>query len=225
MEQQMQAGGIDKRVTCILTSCGRQDLLEVTLSSFFKHNTYDIAEFYIYEDSGVAGINDHLKELYPFIKWIEPKFRTGQIIALDTLWQQVKTPYAFTMEDDWETYRPGFIEDSMSILETDAKIMQVWLREKEDTNQHPIIFKAGKNYGIMASNNGLWAGTCFNPSLKRKADYDLIKSYGKHTQFSFKQPWKAEAAISQLYNRLGYKAAILLQGYIKHIGWNRHVGV
>ena len=59
MEQQMQAGGVDKRVTCILTSCGRQDLLEITLSSFFKHNTYNITEFYIYEDSGVTGINDH----------------------------------------------------------------------------------------------------------------------------------------------------------------------
>lgn len=214
---------MEKSVTCILTSCGRFDLLRITLDSFFKFNTYEITEFLIYEDSGLP-VPAELKTDYPMIQWIEPGHRTGQIVALDTLWQRVKTPYAFTMEDDWETYREGFIEASMEILESDPKIMQVWLREKEDTNQHPIIFQAGKPYGIMASNNGLWAGTCFNPSLKRKADYDLIKSYGKHTQFNRHQPWKSEATISQLYNKLGFKAAILLKGYIKHIGWDRHVG-
>lgn len=216
---------MSKEVTCILTSCGRQDLLEITLDSFLKFNEYPIKEYLIYEDSGVAGINDKLKEKYkklPF-KWFEPNRRTGQIVALDTLWQNVTTPYAFTMEDDWETYRGGFIEKSMEILESDAKIMQVWLREKEDTNQHPILFQAGRDYGIMATNNGLWAGTCFNPSLKRKSDYDLIKSYGKHTQFDRHRPWKAEAAISQLYHRLGFKAAIIFPGYIKHIGYDRHV--
>lgn len=219
MEQQMQGD----EVTCILTSCGRQDLLEVTIDSFLLHNTYPIKKFLVYEDSGADGINDELKIKYPFIEWIEPNQRTGQIVALDTLWQRVETKYAFTMEDDWETFRPGFIEASMEILEANPKIMQVWLREKEDTNQHPVIYTAGQGFGVMASNNGLWAGTCFNPSLKRKSDYDLVKSYGKHTQFSFKTPWKSEAAISQLYHRLGFKAAILLQGYIKHIGYGRHV--
>jgi putative alpha-1,2-mannosidase len=196
--------------------------LKITLDSFFKFNTYPIKEFYIYEDSGLP-VPAELKELYPFIKWFEPANRTGQIVALDTLWQAVKTPYAFTMEDDWETYRSGFIEGSMEILEANPKIMQVWLREKEDTNQHPIIYTAGQSYGIMASNNGLWAGTCFNPSLKRKCDYDQIKSYSKWTQFNRHRPWKSEADISQKYHQLGFKAAILPQGYIKHIGYDRHV--
>lgn len=213
----------NKNVTCILTSCGRFDLLARTLETFFKFNSYHVTEFLIYEDSGQA-VPIALKNTYPFIKWFEPVNRTGQIVALDTLWSNVKTEYAFTMEDDWETYREGFIEESMKILEAEPKIMQVWLREKEDTNQHPILFEVGKPYGIMATNNGLWAGTCFNPSLKRKSDYDLVKSYGKHAQFLPKQPWKAEAAISQLYHRLGFKAAILPKGYIKHIGWDRHVG-
>jgi hypothetical protein len=127
------------------------------------------------------------------------------------------------MEDDWETYRSGFIEDSMAILEAHEKIGHVWLREKEDTNQHPVEWPANLDFGILKSNHGMWAGFCFNPGLKRLSDYKLVKSYGKHTQFSRKAPWKSEAAISQLYNRLGYKAAILPQGYIRHIGWERHV--
>lgn len=218
MEQQVQ----ERQVTCLLTSCNRFDLLRITLESFLKFNTYNITAFWVYEDSGVP-VPDDLKNDFPFIQWIEQKERKGQIVALDTLWSKCSTHYAFMMEDDWETYRSGFIEESMEILESDPKIMQVWLREKEDTNQHPILYLPGKPYGIMATNNGLWAGTCFNPSLKRKKDYDQIKSYGRHTQFNRKQPWKSEAAISQLYHRLGFKAAILNHGAIKHIGWDRHV--
>lgn len=207
-------------VTCILTSCGRFDLLKITLDTFFKFNTYPIKEFYIYEDSGLPV---PFKNDYPFIKWFEPNQRTGQIVALDTLWQSVKTKYAFTMEDDWATYNPGFIEASMYILEKHPKIIQVWLREKEDTNQHPVSWPANLHFGLMSRNNGVWAGYSFNPSVKRLSDYKLIKSFGKHTQFNRKVPWKSEAAIAQLYHRLGFQAAILPQGYIRHIGWERHV--
>lgn len=38
------------KVTVCLTSCGRPDLLERTLKSFFEFNTYPIADFLIYED-------------------------------------------------------------------------------------------------------------------------------------------------------------------------------
>lgn len=210
-------------VTCLLTSCGRQDLLAVTLETFFKFNTYPIKEFWIYEDSGIAGINDELKLLYPFINWIEPAERMGQIVALDTLWSKCSTEYAFTMEDDWETYRSGFIEDSKEILEQHKTIGQVWLRERNEANGHPVQWLDNHAFGIMKTNHGLWTGLCFNPSLKRKADYDLITSYGRHAQFLRKAPWKAESTIGKLYNSLGFKAAMLPHGYIKHIGDQRHV--
>jgi len=210
-------------VTCLLTSCGRQDLLEQTLESFFKFNTYDITEFWVYEDSGCPGINDELKIKYPFIQWIEPKNRTGQIVALDALWSRCKTNYAFMMEDDWETYRGGFIEASMAILDIHPKIGQVWLRERDDANGHPVEWPVNLDFGIMKTNHGLWTGLCFNPSLKRLSDYKLIRSYGRHTQFSRKAPWRSESVIGQVYNRLGFKAAMLPQGYIKHIGNERHV--
>lgn len=218
MEQQLP----ERQVTCLLTSCNRFDLLRITLESFFKFNTYDITAFWIYEDSGIP-VPDDLKKDFPFIQWIEPKERTGQIVALDTLWSKCETPYAFMMEDDWETYRSGFIEESMEILEEDKSFLQVWLRERDQANGHPILWQPHGRYGIMKTNHGLWTGCCWNPSLKRKSDYERIKSYGKHTQFSRKQPWRAESVIGQLYQKLGYKAAILPNGAIRHIGENRHV--
>lgn len=209
-------------VTVILTSCGRFDLLRRTLESFFIHNTYDIADFYIYEDSGLP-VPDSLKTDYPFIKWFEPTFRTGQIVALDTLWRAVETEYAFTQEDDWECIAPGFIEASMAILEKYPNITQVWLRDRNDANGHPVEWSENLSFGIMKSNHGLWTGHCWNPSLKRKADYDRIAPYGKHTQFMRKSPWKAESDIGKIYARMGYKAAMLPTPYIKHIGDGRHV--
>ena len=45
-----------KEVTVVLTSCNRPDLLEKTLDSFFKYNTYPITTFNIIDDSGVVGL-------------------------------------------------------------------------------------------------------------------------------------------------------------------------
>jgi len=208
-------------VTCLLTSCGRQDLLERTIDSFLKMNTYDIKEFWVYEDSGIEGVNDRLKIKYPFIYWIEPTTRQGQIVALDTLWSHVTTPYVFHCEDDWLFINTGFIEKSMAIMEANNHIAHVWLRDRTDLVAHPITW--GDHYGILKSAPGMWAGFQFSPSLKRLADYKAVGSYGKHCIFERHRPWKAEAAISQLYNRLGYKAAILPEAHIRHIGENRHV--
>lgn len=211
----------DKTVTVCLTACGRPDLLEITIDSFLKFNTYDIARFMVYEDSG-TNCNDHLHEKYPFIEWMGEKERRGQIVAIDKMYQLVETPYIFHNEEDWEFYRTGFIEDSMAILEADPMISMVWIREKEDTNQHPIIWE--KDYGIMKTNhNGLWSGFCFNPGLRRLSDYKRLGAYNNHTQFSRTKPWLAEAAISKLYAAAGFRAAILKQGYVKHIGEGRHV--
>lgn len=208
-------------VTVILTSCGRFDLLRITLDSFLKYNTYDIAEFYAYEDSGIP-VPKEIKDSYPFIKFIEAPEQAGQIIALDTLWACVKTPYAFQMEDDWRFIREGFIEDSMAVMETDPKILMCWLKGLEPKNTHPIMWKTG-NHGIFKTSPTLWAWHRFNPSLKRKADYDLIAPFSKHTTFDKYKGWKSEAAISQVYNKLGFTAAMLPYEYIKHIGEDRRV--
>ena len=215
MEQQLQAGG----VTCILTSCGRFDLLRITLDSFFKFNTYDIAEFYIYEDSHL-DIPEWLTDLYPFIKIAGSNYKMGQIHALDTLWQKVKTEYAFHMEDDWEFLREGFIEESMYVLKSEQKVMQVWLQPLEPKNTHPIDWYR-HDYGIFKTSPTLWAWHRFNPSLKRKIDYDLIAPFSKHTTFNPSKGWKSEAAISKVYNNLGFTAAMLPTQYIKHIGGGR----
>lgn len=213
----MQAGG----VTVILTSCGRFDLLRITLESFFKFNTYDIAEFIIYEDSCLP-IPQDLKDEYPFIRFLKGWGRYGQIFALDALWSEVKTEYAFTCEDDWEFIREGFIEDSMEVLKLEPTVLQCWLTSLEPNNTHPINWVNDK-YGILTNSGGVWSGTRFNPALKRKADYDLIAPFSQHTTWNAEKPWKCEADISKVYHKLWFRGAILPNIYMRHIGEGRHV--
>src|ERR1035441_5909366 len=108
---------MNAEITLVLTSCGRYDLLSQTLESFYKFNTYSIKEVIIVED------------------WN----REGQIKSIDKAYARVKTPYIFACEDDWCFYKSGFIEKSLEILEKYPKILQVWLREHNDTNGHPIV--------------------------------------------------------------------------------------
>lgn len=221
MEEQVQAGGIDKAVTVILTSCGRFDLLRITIESFLKFNTYHIKEFIVSDDSD-RDIPDYFKEDFPFIKWLKSPVEKNQIASLDFLWSKVTTPYCAQIEDDWEFTKEGFIEKSMQILEADEKILMVWLIQLEYMNVHPVEW--GATHGVLKRMPQLWSWHRFNPSLKRKADYDLIAPFSKHTSFNPAKPWKAEADISQVYHKLGFTAAILPEAYMHHIGNGRHVG-
>ena len=152
-------------VTVCLTSCGRQDLLEKTLKSFFEFNTYPIERFIVSEDSGMFDVNEELQIMYPEIDFINNGYKQGQIKSIDSMYKMVETKYIFHMEDDWEFYRSGFIEYSMAKLEADPKLINVWLREKDDTNGHTHF------NGMVSLNHNGWGGFTFNPTLKRLSDY------------------------------------------------------
>lgn len=200
-----------------MTSCGRQDLLEKTLESFFWFNTYPIERFIVSEDSGKFGINHELQLMYPDIEFINDGVKQGQIKSIDSMYKTIDTKYVFHMEDDWEFYRSGFIEYSMAKLESNSKIINVWLREKDDTNGHP-------NYnGLMDLNYRGWHGFTFNPTLKRLKDYKRIGSYGKYGRFNPDRPHESEKRIGKVYRNLGYHAEISEIGFVKHIGDGRHI--
>lgn len=218
-------------VTVVLTSCGRQDLLERTLDSFFAMNTYEgIAEILVTEDSGIDGVNDALKAKYadrPLV-WIDDEGRRGQIACIDDAYARVRTPLVFHCEDDWHFYHPGFIEASKAILAHDDRILQVWLRAEDDTNGHPLdepVFEAPfggacVRYRYVAIEcASVWHGFSFNPGLRRLADYHRIAPF---------RDVGHETDISIRYCAEGFRAVLLLRddggrGFVEHIGGGRHV--
>lgn len=205
-------------VTVVITSCNRLDLLYTTLHSFIRFNTYPIHKIIIIDDSGIPNVLQSLKGVNDLIICVENEINLGQIKSIDKAYAMVETDYVFHCEDDWEFHREGFVEASKTMLEKRPNCINHWIRDPKDTNGHP------HKQGILRLNHkGSWHGFTFNPTLKRMSDYNKIGSYGKYTHWNKYQGWRSEAKIGEIYKRLGYVATIGTQGYVRHIGENRHV--
>jgi hypothetical protein len=132
-------------VTMVITSCNRAELLEKTLESFVKYNTYPIKETFIIDDSGIIGCNDNVLDKFKNIlniKTIYNNKNMGQIQSIDKVYSYVTTKYIFHCEEDWEFLQPGFIEKSLQIFNENIneKIYTVWLRPHDCTSGHPISY-------------------------------------------------------------------------------------
>jgi hypothetical protein len=210
------------KVTVCLTSCGRYDLLEKTLESFFRYNTYPIQTFIISEDTDFDGeAMDKIIEI--FRKYASKDLhlhifmsKVGQIASIDRMYALVDTPYIFHCEEDWLFTRPSFIEKSIEILEANPMILQVHLREQNDVNGHPVV-PICEDFDILehGKKGSRWHGFSFNPGLRRLSDYKRI--HGGYASVGH------EVDLSEYYNNLGYIAAITKQGYVRHIGGGRTV--
>lgn len=198
----------------IVTSCNRFDLLKRTLDSFFRFCDVLPMQVIISDDSG--------ETLPLFANQYHPNTvnlysnKQGQIQSIDNCIAHVTEDYFFHLEDDWEFYRSGFISESFNVLK-DRNIINHWLRERTDTNGHPI-----KGDYLIHNYKNVWHGFTFNPTLKRMDDYRAIGSYGLYGDNKFRA-WENESAIGTIYKNKGFIASIAKQGYVKHIGVNRHV--
>jgi len=211
---------MEDKVTLFITSCGRPDLLLVTLHSFLKFNTYPIEEAIICEDSGYDRINDFVKAMLPFpCKLIYNKTRIGQMKSIENGVQYIKTPYVFHCEEDWEFYDYGFIEKSLEILKKDNNVTSVWLREaKELFYRYSFNFIRLENesyYRVIT--NGRHGYFSFNPGLrtieiqKTGMPYPLEETFDEgHLNTYFK-------------NKEMYAVIINPDGFVRHIGWDRHI--
>jgi len=221
------------KVTLAITSCGRMDLLEKTLISFFKFNSYPISKTIIIDDSGDQFDRKRISKCIPGkYEFIINKKNIGQIKSIDKLYKRITTPYIFHCEDDWEFYQEGFIEESLLILKKNRHILNVWLRAHNDTNGHPIskskTQKTASSFKLMKKNyRSVWHGFTFNPGLRRLSDYRLLSPFATQS-IVYRQKNKhiaSELDLSILYERLGFTSAITNneKGFVRHIGWSDHV--
>lgn len=216
-------------VDVILTCCGRFDLLQRTLHSFFKVNTYPIRKFVVYDDKGLNNYTQFdwefvhiLQQQFNKVLWIQKRERVGQILSLDRLMQEVETDYYFNCEEDWIFLKDGFIPESINVLKKYPMCNQVQLRGAENINGHPSVYKDGV-LRLTEGYRGKWNGWGFNPSVRRRSDYELIGRYSDHTEFSPTIPYQSEIEIANIYHKMGYFTAVLPNTYITHIGEKRGI--
>ncbi|MDR2165989.1 MAG: hypothetical protein LBO79_10335 [Zoogloeaceae bacterium] len=213
----------NSEVSLVVTSCGRFDLLARALESFDRFNTAPVREVFITEDSGNAAVEACIPDSWRSHTTVfvnRPKL--GQLASIDLAYEKVRTPWIFHCEDDWEFYRPGFLEESLSLLRADPRALQVWLRSlRHDLAQHsPYVFPgerqqlAGIPFYRVHSSKEDWQGFSLNPGLRRLSDY--------HAHAPFRQ-YAGEKALSKRYAEEGRYALILENDAVLHTGWGAHV--
>jgi len=231
------------KVTFVMTACGRPDLMERTLDSFIKFNTYPIERWIITEDSADPEIFAECKRLNDKkynnkLEFVFNERKLGQSRSIDKAYAMVETEYVFHCEEDWEFYDDEFIEQSLTILKEEPTVLQAWIRPKSDrilNDIKPEIYEiAGitvrdvlpKSFmvkGALPSGGDLivrdYMGFSWNPGLKRMSDYYLLpKGYAG---------FEAEHMIDAFYRSHSTKFKVVSisendeQGFVRHIGWGR----
>jgi len=211
----------DSNVTVVITSYKRLDLLKITTDSFNTMNTYTVKEIIIIDDSGDPELHKQLIKDYPDYTLILNETNIGLVESIDKAYSQVTTPYVFHTEDDFEYIKPGFIEKSMKIMDSNSWIMQVWLSnrhgeplENEITTIDDVQYKMVSTGGMC----GVWHGFTFIAGLRSMQGYEMTKPW---TQWSPSTDGLSlrECKIGWAYYKLGYRAACLLDiPYCEHTG-------
>ena len=148
--------------------------------------------------------------------------KKGQIKSIVETYKLVKTPLIFHCEDDWVYTRKNFIQDCLKIMDSDEKIIQVWLESKESASRLDIfeygpLQKVG-NVGfrkVICKEGWEWGYFSFRPGIKRLSDYNLIGGYDN---------FKNELDIGVEYKKRGYYTVIIENPAVIDIGEDHHVG-
>jgi hypothetical protein len=206
----------------VLTSCGRFDLLERTIGSFLRYNTYPIGQFVLVEDSGQAAVLDVLRKFPAAFEVIVNERPRGQVASIDLAYERVTRPWIFHCEDDWEFLRPGLLDDSRRILEAHPNVSVVNATERgilseldEVTDRCSVTEHGGVRFRrIPEDAHPLWFGYSFNPGLRRLVDWQRVGPFAAIGH---------EPELSLHFRRLGMSMAVLEERACTHIGGTRHV--
>jgi len=202
-------------VTMVVTSCNRFDLLERTLSSFTAHNDYPIRRLILIEDSGnlaVKTVADKFPELNIEVIINSPSL--GQYASIDKAYSMVDTEFIFHCEDDWEFSQPDVIRKSVLLMEADPSIALVWprsdagapswLKKRPYQELNGVLMRP-----IDPKAHHVWGNFTFNPGLRRLLHYKMMP--GGYSAMG-------EARTSIYLKRQGYRAVVLANGGVQHIG-------
>lgn len=210
----------NRKVTVVITCCGRLGLLRRTLNTFKKYNTYPIEEYIIVDDSGDPKIKQkYIKEYLgknSNTTLILNESNIGQSKSIDRAYKLVKTPYIFHLEEDWTFKKAGFIEKSFKLMDTDPKMVTVWLRglRPSEMNGHTfdkeILKQDGIEHNRLRVHKGSFSGYTWNPGLRRLSDYRMVEPFGDIT----------EEKASSWFGNLNFYAVTLRDIYVIHSGWD-----
>jgi hypothetical protein len=181
----------------------------------------------IYDDSADEKQHRQIFELYGkrFDLYFGDK-RMGQAFALDFIYDQVKTPWIFHCEDDWEFVLPWYIQDSIRVLTADPNILICGLAIRQDYFKLGAAVNLHEVGGVKVwdqpkwridENHGWWYGWVGSPNLKRTADMCKLP---KFSSVMSEEEWDRE-----VFGKSGKKSVWLNRCCVRHIGYGRSLFV
>jgi len=224
----MNTTGRSGDVTLCITSGGRPLLLERTLRSLLSVD-HGFAAAVITNDAGDEETNEVVRRYLPEATLIVHSERRGQLASVDEMYAQVKTPFIFHCEDDWEFDPVEFIDKAMTALVSDNTISVVCVRQSGcmiDNRNGTNIFmtpapipatNVGNATFVKLPMDAFYSSFTFNPTLLRTS---LWKSMGGYRQIGL---LNGEGSIDRHLHELGLRTAHLLPGVCFHIGQRAHV--
>lgn len=218
-------------VTMVITTCNRVELLEKTLDSFVKYNTYPIKETFIIDDSGIQGCNKKVFDKFNSvlnIKMIYNKENIGIFQSIDKVYSYVTTKYIFYCDENLEFLQARFIEKSLNILNDpiNEKVYTVSLDPHHCTIGYQLLYDNNGYYKMKPDlpldkdNTYTYSGFTFNAGLRKTKNCLLFHPYLIKCEKSIKngKEYIDEYTLNKKYADAGFHSVILddPNGHVNH---------
>jgi hypothetical protein len=204
-------------VTCVLTSCGRWDLLVQSIDTFLAHNQPQ--RFIVVEDSGDAAFAERLRARYPAIEVVLNTPRLGQHGSIDRAYGMVTTPWIVHLEDDWYFTGPLQLAAARRLLDSDPTVIAVCFSVFRRLKLRHRVWSGtyvhdGKRYADMRRAHRESYGFSYYPTLIRRRTWE---EHGPYARFP------NERAISKYMKAKGLGIVHELPGVGIHVGRGKSV--
>ena len=203
------------KLTVVLTSCGRFDLLAETIASFLDH--FDVDRIVVADDAGDADAAANFAAKVAKVDMRVNDPRRGQMRSIDGLYASVQTPYVVHLEDDWKFTGGVDLDKVVRFLEArpDVSVVCIGYRfDKRFAASARETTQDGIDYWVWDLDaHPKWFSYSFNPSVGRLAFW---REHGPYEHF------KTEEGLSQFAKGRGLRIAMLIPSLADHIGDERH---
>lgn len=233
-------------ITIVMTTCKRYDLFTRTVISILKY-VRDLPQYLydwiVIDDNSDQDMKHKMKQDFPFIHFIyKDESMKGHPKSLNMIWDLVKTPYLFNIEDDWEFFfEDNYITKMLNIFQysNNNHIGQVLvnINYSEDMTSYKTVKGASlhhynnhngqhipfwiHNYYtgevLQQKTNEIGPNSLYWPHFSCRvglSKMDILRKVGTFNE----QASHFEMEYAQRYNSLGYKTAFLNGTFCLHIG-------
>ena len=169
-------------ITLVMLTCKRLKTFINTMEALLANCSTQFSDWIVIDDNSSPADRLEMKERYPFINLIEKSpEEKGQVTSLNKIFDLVKTPYVFYLEDDWELQKPLELSEYLPVFR-DHRIKQLcfslpWTAPPEGhsiykyncTNEQPHQIEYRKDYyptfNEKEEDGFPWPGFTLRPAL------------------------------------------------------------